>query len=127
MPSKALSMGKLLGSDGNIPTAKLPTNIQSLDVAGMASISSNLTGAGKISIKSLSANSLTQSFDSGQEVNLSLSDSVIANSPIVSVFKEVEQTGISSKLGWDVNSNACLLYTSPSPRDKRQSRMPSSA
>ena len=25
------------------------------------------------------------------------------------------------------NSNDCLLYTSPSPRDKRQSRMPSSA
>ena len=25
---------------------------------------------------------------------------------------------------WDI---ACLLYTSPSPRDKRQSRMPSSA
>ena len=29
----------------------------------------------------------------------------------------------------DVNTDAyaCLLYTSPSPRDKRQSRMPSSA
>ena len=26
-----------------------------------------------------------------------------------------------------VNGRACLLYTSPSPRDKRQSRMPSSA
>ena len=25
------------------------------------------------------------------------------------------------------NSYSCLLYTSPSPRDKRQSRMPSSA
>ena len=25
------------------------------------------------------------------------------------------------------NVNICLLYTSPSPRDKRQSRMPSSA
>ena len=25
------------------------------------------------------------------------------------------------------NSESCLLYTSPSPRDKRQSRMPSSA
>ena len=25
------------------------------------------------------------------------------------------------------NLNTCLLYTSPSPRDKRQSRMPSSA
>ena len=27
----------------------------------------------------------------------------------------------------DVFMNGCLLYTSPSPRDKRQSRMPSSA
>ena len=27
----------------------------------------------------------------------------------------------------NVNDKACLLYTSPSPRDKRQSRMPSSA
>ena len=26
-----------------------------------------------------------------------------------------------------VSENICLLYTSPSPRDKRQSRMPSSA
>ena len=26
-----------------------------------------------------------------------------------------------------VNHTCCLLYTSPSPRDKRQSRMPSSA
>ena len=26
-----------------------------------------------------------------------------------------------------VNGKTCLLYTSPSPRDKRQSRMPSSA
>ena len=26
-----------------------------------------------------------------------------------------------------VDSKSCLLYTSPSPRDKRQSRMPSSA
>ena len=26
-----------------------------------------------------------------------------------------------------VSENSCLLYTSPSPRDKRQSRMPSSA
>ena len=27
----------------------------------------------------------------------------------------------------DIQLSACLLYTSPSPRDKRQSRMPSSA
>ena len=35
---------------------------------------------------------------------------------------------ISTAQGLENNIiNACLLYTSPSPRDKRQSRMPSSA
>ena len=29
--------------------------------------------------------------------------------------------------GNTADSSSCLLYTSPSPRDKRQSRMPSSA
>ena len=28
---------------------------------------------------------------------------------------------------WEMHPLGCLLYTSPSPRDKRQSRMPSSA
>ena len=32
-----------------------------------------------------------------------------------------------SPLKWVVMLAPCLLYTSPSPRDKRQSRMPSSA
>ena len=27
----------------------------------------------------------------------------------------------------DIQDNACLLYTSPSPRDRQKSRMPSSA
>ena len=38
--------------------------------------------------------------------------------------KDWQQKGIISKKG---NFKNCLLYTSPSPRDKRQSRMPSSA
>ena len=33
---------------------------------------------------------------------------------------------INSLITWR-DKNPCLLYTSPSPRDKRQSRMPSSA
>ena len=37
------------------------------------------------------------------------------------INKEIEKKLIK------VLSNDCLLYTSPSPRDKRQSRMPSSA
>ena len=31
------------------------------------------------------------------------------------------------QLYFDAKNHICLLYTSPSPRDKRQSRMPSSA
>ena len=29
--------------------------------------------------------------------------------------------------GFNLNTDACLLYTSPSPRDRTRSRMPSSA
>ena len=38
----------------------------------------------------------------------------------------VERGKLSTK-NIDVEAPSCLLYTSPSPRDKRQSRMPSSA
>ena len=39
----------------------------------------------------------------------------------LAVLGEVEQGDA------DLEDGGCLLYTSPSPRDKRQSRMPSSA
>ena len=42
------------------------------------------------------------------------------NMPVASCKVEVEAKRLVSESG-------CLLYTSPSPRDKRQSRMPSSA
>ena len=38
-----------------------------------------------------------------------------------------ENIGIVFASEYDLQGNICLLYTSPSPRDKRQSRMPSSA
>ena len=37
---------------------------------------------------------------------------------------EEKKQGVSLE---ELSSKICLLYTSPSPRDKRQSRMPSSA
>ena len=40
--------------------------------------------------------------------------------------KKVLETELQ-KNGFQVQSIACLLYTSPSPRDQRGSRMPSSA
>ena len=52
------------------------------------------------------------------------------------VSDQIKQAGMSSvvdlknhNLNYKIrdHSLACLLYTSPSPRDKRQSRMPSSA
>ena len=52
-----------------------------------------------------------------------------ANDPIM--FHYVDCTSgyapLYSLPGWFEHSGSCLLYTSPSPRDKRQSRMPSSA
>ena len=33
----------------------------------------------------------------------------------------------NSEMDWNIIFNTCLLYTSPSPRDRQKSRMPSSA
>ena len=43
------------------------------------------------------------------------------------VLTNASGTSIADWIEEKVDSDACLLYTSPSPRDKRQSRMPSSA
>ena len=40
---------------------------------------------------------------------------------------EKEFIQLKKQLSTSNDNNICLLYTSPSPRDKRQSRMPSSA
>ena len=39
-------------------------------------------------------------------------------------YDDVDEGGDDGNYG---NNNGCLLYTSPSPRDQRGSRMPSSA
>ena len=41
--------------------------------------------------------------------------------------RALKTTFLEAKLFQSTLINTCLLYTSPSPRDKRQSRMPSSA
>ena len=41
----------------------------------------------------------------------------------ISIIQDIPQNTISPK----INTNDCLLYTSPSPRDSTSSRMPSSA
>ena len=49
-------------------------------------------------------------------------DEALMSCPNVKKCIVVKRTG--NYINWD---QSCLLYTSPSPRDKRQSRMPSSA
>ena len=41
--------------------------------------------------------------------------------------KFVEILGVADTIGADARFSTCLLYTSPSPRDRQKSRMPSSA
>ena len=43
------------------------------------------------------------------------------------ISEKLERPPILSYASYALNNWNCLLYTSPSPRDKRQSRMPSSA
>ena len=60
------------------------------------------------------------------KTNFMIIDSVVALDNVASVtFKEHEGSFLAGALAAMVTT--CLLYTSPSPRDKRQSRMPSSA
>ena len=46
---------------------------------------------------------------------------------LVSVYLDIQENVCPEWLQQVVDYSSCLLYTSPSPRDKRQSRMPSSA
>ncbi len=93
--TNARNLANLLGGSTTVPTAALPTNIQTLDVAEIP-----------VSKLSLGSNVLTQSFDSNQSIDFDLTDSVNASIPIVSAFKEVPQPGLTSKGQWDVNANA---------------------
>ena len=46
---------------------------------------------------------------------------------VVGVVQQVQVTPSAVKAVLEINQNDCLLYTSPSPRDRQKSRMPSSA
>lgn len=100
MASNARNLSKLLGTSTQVPTTALPQAIADLETIG-----TSLSG-GDIAPKNISSNTLTQSFDSNQTVNFIMSDSIDTISPIISVFKEVPQPGVSSKGNWDVNANA---------------------
>ena len=45
----------------------------------------------------------------------------------ISGFREMGWISRSKRFGKSIDIKTCLLYTSPSPRDRQKSRMPSSA
>ena len=74
--------------------------------------------------------SLELSLTSGVQESLTIliPDGAIAHSGLLAITSDSD--GFDSSINIGINGYqkyTCLLYTSPSPRDKRQSRMPSSA
>ena len=45
----------------------------------------------------------------------------------LTMFADITKAGTSDDIADAINYKTCLLYTSPSPRDRTRSRMPSSA
>ena len=87
-----------------------------------------------ISVALISDNELEEIVVTGygtqKKVNLTgavaaVTGEVLQDRPIVNVGEGLQ--GVIPNLNIDIRNGDCLLYTSPSPRDKRQSRMPSSA
>ena len=64
----------------------------------------------------------------GPATSCGLHKSDLLGSPVVNFEAKCKVVRCTKKSRWGVyGKQPCLLYTSPSPRDKRQSRMPSSA
>ena len=61
------------------------------------------------------------------EILVKPGDQIKENDPIVTIESDKSSVEIPSTIAGKVDSLACLLYTSPSPRDAHESRMPSSA
>ena len=60
-----------------------------------------------------------------EEIKAELSEGIQGNwDPDITVSEWWKRL---SDAGWSATSLPCLLYTSPSPRDRQKSRMPSSA
>ena len=70
-------------------------------------------------------------FESAWAWALNLDPGPARTNSLLTVIKKIDQIQSTSAAQlWmqdEALSQICLLYTSPSPRDKRQSRMPSSA
>ena len=69
----------------------------------------------------------TYDFTDSSGTTTVISDTSIStlSAPVNGVYTYIDEAGNTQTI--DTNASSCLLYTSPSPRDRQKSRMPSSA
>ena len=97
------------------------TNLDIVDIDGAVDMASTLSVGGDLTVTS-SANS-TLNITAGGTSNDSLINFVHGSTTDGGITYDHNGAYASEQMQF----RTCLLYTSPSPRDKRQSRMPSSA
>ena len=106
------------------------------DVVGTASTAESLTGTPNIIVGVLTANAVSASSFIGGitgDVTGNLTGTATTATALTSdAVVDIEQikvglATVDARIGIGTDFKTCLLYTSPSPRDQRGSRMPSSA
>ena len=109
MPSKAFKLAEAMVSNPVMSDMVENPTATPTQIAAVETKTSAISDTGVISVNTkniVSNNTLTQSFDSNQIIEFNLTDSINSVSPLVSVFKEIPVTGVSSKGQWNVNANA---------------------
>ena len=78
-----------------------------------------------------SQNLPNQSYNNTQDENIKFFhdpiDKQLSNESRIMLEKDITKEEVAKALKKMPNNKSCLLYTSPSPRDRQKSRMPSSA
>ena len=105
-------------SEGNLVFCESRGNkVRKVDMT--TGIVSTLAGTGELGYSGDGGPALEATFNELYSLQVDTNGDIYVVDRLNSVVRKIEQSS--------GNIYTCLLYTSPSPRDKRQSRMPSSA
>ena len=131
-PPQAEAMPSVLSGRNTmlcIPTASGKTLVAFMGIINqILSVDKGSRGIYIVPLKALASEKLDELKELGEHLGLKIGLG-IGDAP--NEARQIDDCDIlvctSEKLDSLMRSKPCLLYTSPSPRDKRQSRMPSSA
>ena len=119
---------QFLKADGSIDSNTYLTS------SGTVALAQNLTGSPSITVSNVTGDNGTFNGNITAGGNITAIDATftgnvsIAGTITYEDVTHVDSQGIGTfRQGINVVGHSCLLYTSPSPRDQRGSRMPSSA